>query len=158
LTGVVARRFTDGILRQATVERLSKHEYAITAPDSTAAMMEALSDEFSRRILGCAIKKGRTIGEIYVEQGIPPSTCYKRIKRLVESGVMVVERMIVPPTGKKYAVYRSTFSRLYVGWENGQLAARVTVNPEVAEKLENAWLAMLRKKSEGKVSPGALPK
>jgi len=149
---VVARQSTEALLRQATVERLSKNEYSIMAPGSAAAMMDALSDEFSRRILGCAVDKGRTIGEISVEQGIPQSTCYKRIKRMLEAGVIVIERLVVPPTGKKYALYRSTFSRLYVTWENGQLTARVAVNPGVAEKLQNAWLAMLRKKSESRAT------
>lgn len=144
----MAQLSTDALFRQATVERLSNDEYAIMAPRAAAALMDAMSDEFSRRILSCSIRKGRSVDEICIEQGVPPSTCYKRMRHLMDIGAIVIERMVVPPTGKRYAVYRSAFSRLEVIWENGSLSAHATVNPDVAEKLQNVWLAMLRK--EGK--------
>ncbi len=123
-------------------------EYAITGSPSAAALMEAMSDEFSRRILSCSILKGMSVDQICVEQGIPQSTCYKRIGKLVDAGVLVIERTVVPPTGKRCAVYRSAFSHLDVSWKNGALSAHATVNPDVADKLESLWAAKLRKEGQ----------
>jgi hypothetical protein len=107
--------------------------------------VKAIADEFSRRILGCSIEKGRTVDEICVEQGIPQSTCYKRIIHLVEIGAMVIERIFVSPSGKRFAVYRSAYSHIDISWGNGTLSAYATVNPDIAEKLENARLNRLNK-------------
>ena len=127
-------------------EQQSNHDYLTDGPSSAAAMMEALSDEFSRRILSSIVERGKSIGEISVEQGIPPSTCYKRVQQLLDTGVIVIERIVLPQTGKKYALYRSAFSDFRISWQKGQLMARVTVNPDVAAKLEKEWLATMRKK------------
>jgi len=94
-----------------------------------------MSDEYSKRILGCSVVKGRTVEEICLEQGIPQSTCYKRVRQLVQAGVMIVERIAASYSGQKYAVYRSVFSRMDVSWENGAMLAYATVNPEVSDKL-----------------------
>jgi hypothetical protein len=154
----VAELSTDGVVRQDTLEALSKDEYAIMAPNAATAMMEAMSDVFSRRILSCTVKKGMSVVEICVEQGIPQSTCYKRIGRLTDVGAMVIEKLVVPATGKKYAVYRSAFSRLDIVWEQGTLSAHVTVNPDAAEKLLNAWLVKLRKGDKPKASESLAPR
>jgi len=132
-------------LQAQVAEEKSNHAYPSVAINSEAAMMEALSDEFSRRILSSIVERAKSIGEISVERGIPPSTCYKRIKHLLDTEVIVVERIVLPPTGKKYALYRSAFREFRMSWQEGQFTARVVVNTDVAAKLEKGWLATIRK-------------
>lgn len=126
---------TASVLRQAAVEPLAKSEGVPLGPRLTAVIAEAISDEFSRMILNSSALQGRTVEEICDEQGIPQSTCYRRIRRLSDEGVMVVERTVVASTGRKYAIYRSTFTRLDVRLENGVLSAYATLNPAVADRL-----------------------
>jgi hypothetical protein len=58
---------------------------------------------------------------------------------------MVTEGYVVPPSGKRYALYRSAFSRMDITWENGTLTANAVVNPDIADKLQNRRFAKLRK-------------
>jgi predicted transcriptional regulator len=110
---------------------------ALLGPRLTEVVAKAMSDEFCRRILSCAVLRGKTVEEISQEQGVPQSTCYRRIGHLVEEGVMVVERMVVSPTGRKYAIYRSAFSLLDVRLENGVIEAYAALNPAASTKLRN---------------------
>ena len=100
-----------------------------------STMTSIMFDEFSRRIISSAVSHGRTVEEICEEQDIPLSTCYRRIKRLVDGGAMIVERIVVASSGRKYAVYRSTFARLEIRLENGRVSAYGTLNPAVADGL-----------------------
>ena len=103
----------------------------------TEVIAKAMSDEFCRKILSCSVLQGKTVDEICEQEGIPQSTCYRRIRHLVDEGAMVIERIVVASTGRKYAVYRSSFSRFDVRMENGVLSAHVALNPAVAGKLRN---------------------
>ena len=107
----------------------------------TAVVVEAMHDEYSRMILSSSVREGKTVDEICDENGIPQSTCYKRIRHLVDEGAMVVERIVVAPTGSKRAIYRSAFTRLEVRLENGLVSARATSNPAVADKLRD-WFRL----------------
>lgn len=103
---------------------------------SAELLLDFLGDPISRKIVTSPIGCGKTIDEIAREQGIPVSTCYRKVKALVEGGLMVVERNILTRDGKKYAVYRTTFDHVIVTMNQGVLTAAASVNPDVAEKLD----------------------
>jgi predicted transcriptional regulator len=113
-------------------------EGGLLSPRLTEVMTEAISDGVSRAMLSSTVLRGKTVEEICYEQGIPQSSCYRRMRRLIEQGAMVVERMVVASTGRKYAVYRSAFSRLDIRLENGVVSAYGTMNPDVAHKLSRS--------------------
>ncbi len=71
-------------------------------------ILQAMSDATSRAILNSVVTAGRSIEEIAEVMGIPVSTTYRRVHELAENGLMVVERIMVGPTGKRSAIYRST--------------------------------------------------
>jgi len=54
---------------------------------------------------------------------------------------MVIELIVITPSGKKHVVYRSVFSHVDIKLENGVVTANAVVNPEAAEKLRAKWLA-----------------
>ncbi len=112
----------------------------------TGALLEALADRHSRKIIGSAVAWGMTINEICSEQQIPPSSCYKRVKRLVDQGLMTVERLVVTSGGKKYTVYRSTFSYFRVNMEAGAISARVVFNQEIADRVSQRLVRRFEKR------------
>jgi len=119
-------------------EPQSSPEGALPSPRLTEVMAEAVSDEFCRRIISSSVARGKTVDEICDEESIPRSTCYRRVRQLVDEGAMVVERIVLTTSGKRYAVYRSTFSRMDVRLENGVVWAYATLNPPAADKLRRA--------------------
>ena len=103
----------------------------------TEALLETLSDRYSRKIFCAAVARGRTIDEICSEQRIPPSSCYKKVKHLVDQGLMIAERQVVTGGGKKYTIYRSTFTYMSLNIEGGATSVRVVFNKEIIHKLNH---------------------
>ncbi len=105
------------------------------------ALLNALGDESSRRILNSAIASGKTVEEISAEQALPLSTCYRKVRYLLDEGLMLLERMVLTQTGKRYAVYRTSISEAKISFNNGEVEMQITPNPEVLDKLRRRWLS-----------------
>ncbi len=107
----------------------------------SSAILTALGDESSRRILGSAIATGKTVEEISAEQNLPLSTCYRRMRSLLSGGLMILEKTVVTPTGKRYAVYRTSFSKTAIRFNGEEIAVEVTPNMDIIDKLRRRWLS-----------------
>jgi hypothetical protein len=110
---------------------------------ASSSILGALGDEFSRRILASAIATGRTVGEISTEQDISLSICYDKVNHLVDDGMMILERWVVTPTGKRYGVYRTSFSDVTIKFSSGEIEVETKPNAAVLGKLHDAWLSSL---------------
>jgi DNA-binding Lrp family transcriptional regulator len=113
-----------------------------------ASTMTALADQVSRKIILATGKASRTIAEICEEQGVPPSTCYRRMNELVREGLVLVDRIVVTDGGR-FATYRSCFSAFRVLAGTSEVSVEVTLTPEVADKVRNRWIAMVVGQSGG---------
>jgi len=113
----------------------------ITNPVTAQALVQALADEYSRKIMLSTIPSPKSVEDLSTEDGIPLSTCYRKVTELTEDHILVVERMIMTPAGKKYAIYRATIEGVHVDMGPGSLNVTVKPNPEAAAKLQSAWLA-----------------
>ena len=102
----------------------------------------AISDELSRRILMAAVSCGKTAQEISVEQALPLSSCYRRIRELVEQGLLLVERAVVTADGKRYALYRSSFRTVEMVADFSEVSVSAELNAEVAEKFRQKWFCL----------------
>jgi hypothetical protein len=107
----------------------------------SGAILSALGDESSRKLLTSAIASGKTVEEISEEQNLPLSTCYRRMRSLLAGGLMILERTVVTPAGKRYAVYRTTFSRASISFHDGDIAVELTPNMDIIDKLRRKWLS-----------------
>ena len=107
-----------------------------------AQTVNALSDEFSKRILLSTVAEGKTIQEISVEQAVPLSTCYRRARELVEEGLLVVERLVLNSEGKRHAVYRSSFKAVDVVSDFNETSITADLNEDVAEKFRSKWFCI----------------
>jgi hypothetical protein len=107
----------------------------------SSAILAALGDESSRRILGSAIATGKTVEEISAEQNLPLSTCYRRMRSLLSGGLMILEKTVVTPTGKRYAIYRTSFSKTAIRFNGEEIAVEVTPNMDIIDKLRRRWLS-----------------
>jgi hypothetical protein len=112
----------------------------IHASQPSNSILNALGDEFSRRILISSIASGKTVEEISAEEDLPLSTCYRRVRRFVDEGLMIPEKIVVTQTGKRYAVYRTSFSGVTVTLNAGKVAVETTPNADVLDKLFRKWL------------------
>lgn len=113
----------------------------VSGLQSSHSILNALGDESSRRILTSAIASGKTVEEISAEQHLPLSTCYRRVRHFVDEGLMILERLVVTPAGKRFAIYRTSFSDVTVRLYPGEITVETTPNMEVLDKLRTKWLS-----------------
>jgi len=114
---------------------------AVQSVRLSSAILTALGDESSRRILASAIASGKTVEEISAEQNLPLSTCYRRVRSLLGEGLMILERTVVTHAGKRYAIYRTSFSKAAIRFNGGEIALEVTPNLDIIDKLRRRWLS-----------------
>lgn len=98
-----------------------------------------LSDPYERRILAVCIRSPKAVKDISQETGLPLATAYRHVSRLMEAGVLVIERSAMTPDGKKYDLYRSRVRLARI--EMDAAGERVTWEPNeaVEERLVTMW-------------------
>jgi DNA-binding Lrp family transcriptional regulator len=114
----------------------------ITEPTRVQTLVQGLADEYSRKIILSAIPAAKSVEDISRENDIPLSTCYRRVHELLDAQILVVERIIVTPDGKKYELLRSAYKAVTVSFENGVMKVDAIINEDVAEKLRRLWMSM----------------
>ena len=114
----------------------------ISEPSGIQALVQGLADEYSRKIILSAIPKAKSVEDMSRENDIPLSTCYRRVHELLDSQILVVERIIVTPEGKKFELLRSAYRAVNVTFDGGVMKVDAIINEDVAEKLRRLWLTM----------------
>ena len=102
-------------------------------------IIEAMTDEYSRKIMGSMVERGKTINEVSAENSIPISTSYRRMHRLCETGLVITERFVVSTDGKREAIYRSTLRRARLELEAGEFRVVGALNDEIPDISFRMW-------------------
>ena len=100
----------------------------ITNEKQKEAILNALLDEYSRKILDSTIDKSKSITEIIREQNIPMTSTYRRVKLLMDSKLIKVERSMVTEDGKRYYLYLSSIKNASIKYDEGKLIVEITPN------------------------------
>ncbi len=110
--------------------------------ETAGSILKALSDRFSERIMMRVIDQARTIEEISSHEAIPLSTCYRRMRQLADDGLVVVERIVITSSGKRYALYRSSFRSFRISADPHGVAVDAEMNKDVQEKILSRRLSI----------------
>ncbi len=114
----------------------------ITDPSRVQALVQGLADEYSRKILLSAIPAAKSVEDMSRENDIPLSTCYRRVHELLDAQILLVEKIIVTPDGKRYELLRSAYRAVNVSFDGGVMSVEATINEDVADKLRRLWMTM----------------
>ncbi len=98
------------------------------------ALLRALADESSARILAATAYRTVSVMDLTREQGIASSSAYRRVHELENDGLLVVARTILNPDGKTYQMYRATFQEISVTFRGGELVVNATPNLDAIQK------------------------
>lgn len=105
---------------------------------------EALADAYSRRVLAACVRKARAVKEISQETGLPLPTTYRHVNRLVEAGLLVVERSALTEDGKRYDLYRSRIRAARIELDSGGERVMWELNEPVEARLMGLWDTLRR--------------
>ena len=98
------------------------------------ALLEALADEQSAKILAATAFQPRSVMDLIRVEGIPSSSAYRRVHDLEANGLLVVARTVLMSDGKTYSVYKATFRELNVTFQAGALVVTATPNLDAVQK------------------------
>lgn len=102
----------------------------------------ALSDEYARRVLSVCVKKAISVKEIEAGTGLPQATVYRHVTRLLEDGLLVLDRSAMTTDGKRYELYRSRVHHARIEMDGS--GVRIVWEPveEMQERLARAWQSL----------------
>ncbi len=98
------------------------------------ALLSTLADKEAARILACATPSCKSINEIIKEIGIPHSTAYRKIKWMIDEGLLFTEKMDITSDGKKFSLVRSTIKTINTTYNQGNITVSVEYNINTLER------------------------
>ena len=98
------------------------------------AILTALADDEMVRILDCATLHSTSVNEVIRHTGISHSTAYRKIKVMLEEGLLFTEKISITDDGKKYSLFRSTLRSIVTKYEQGKIIVQVEYNIDVIER------------------------
>ena len=110
----------------------------ITDEKQKKVILNALLDEYSRKILDSTIDESKSITDIMREQDIPMTSTYRRVKLLMDNKLVKVERSMVTDDGKRYFLYLSNIKDASIRFNKGELVVEIT--PNIRERPEDRLL------------------
>lgn len=74
---------------------------------NTPFVLKELFDGFSYKIIMSVVEEPKSVFQICKENDLPVSSTYKKIKKLKELDLLVVDRIIISEKGKRILFYKS---------------------------------------------------
>ena len=110
------------------------------------ALLRAMADEYSLKILMALIDKADSVNNISRINDIPIATAYRRVGELQEAGLLAIERGVLTDDGKRYDLYRSAVRSMQISFRSGEIEIDVIPNKDAISKLESMWMSLSEKK------------
>ena len=98
------------------------------------AILTALADEEMTKILDSVMYNSKSIVDISREQNIPHTTCYRKTKWLLNEGLIIVDKIVITPEGKKYCLYHSVLKSISVKYESNNVIIEAEQNFDIIKK------------------------
>ncbi len=93
-----------------------------------SVIFEALFDEYSRKILTSVIDRPLSTEEICIEQKIPESSCYRRVRELEDNGFLRKTETILTDKGNRYCKYQSVFKEINLTFTSRGIKVEAILN------------------------------
>ena len=87
-----------------------------------------------KQILDSAMKQSKSANEILKETHISHSSGWRKIKWLLNEGLMILDKIIITPDGKKFSLYHSTLKAINAKYEVDNVSVEAEPNFDIAKK------------------------
>jgi predicted transcriptional regulator len=106
------------------------------------AILTALADNEMVKILDRTTFRPTSVNEVIKDTGISHSTAYRKIKWMLEEGLLFTEKISITDDGKKFSLIRSTLRSIVTKYDHGKMTVQVEYNINVVERTAE-WLFSL---------------
>jgi hypothetical protein len=107
---------------------------AVQSQSAKKAILAALADEEMTKILDSVMYHSKSIVDITSENNIPHTTCYRKTKWLLNEGLVIVDKIIITPEGKKLSLYHSVLKSINVKYESNNVIVEAEQNFDIIKK------------------------
>jgi predicted transcriptional regulator len=116
------------------VIQISSRPRPIVKSHEVGVVLTALADNEMMKILDSAMNQSKSVNEILKETNIPHSTGFRRIKWLLNEGLIMLDKIIITPDGKKFSLYHSTLKSISVKYEDTNFVVKAEPNFAITKK------------------------
>jgi hypothetical protein len=95
-----------------------------------------------RKILDSAMIHSKSVNEISRETFIANTTTYRKIKWMVEEGLLIVSSIQLTDDGKKTSLFRSSLRSINVEYVNNEIKIRAERNVDTFEKTAEDFFSL----------------
>ena len=88
-------------------------------------ILNAMGDEDKKNIINAVIDKSCEISEILKINNIPQTSGYRKIKTLIDDGILVPQGCVRMHDEKGVAKYRAIFDNVYISLEKNKVVIKV---------------------------------
>ena len=106
------------------------------------SVLATLADREIVKILDCALVRERSVNEVIRECNIPHTTAYRKIKWLLDKGLLLSTRNEITEEGKKFTLFRSVFKSLRINYEYGNIVVFAEYNIDPVERVTERLLSL----------------
>jgi predicted transcriptional regulator len=106
------------------------------------AVLTALGDNEMRKILDSTMNQSKSVNEILKETNITHSTGFRKIKWLLNEGLIILDKIIITPDGKKFNSYRSTLKAISIKYEVTNVVVEAEPNFDIAKKWTKKFFSL----------------
>jgi hypothetical protein len=106
------------------------------------AIPTAFADIAMIKILDCAMFKDKCVNDIINECDIAHTTAYRKIKYLLDQGLLICTRMEFTEDGKKFSLFKSVFKLLNVKYEYNNIVVEGEYNVNPIEKISQKLFSL----------------
>jgi hypothetical protein len=84
--------------------------------------------------LDSAMNQSKSVNEILKETSIPHSTGFRKLKWLLNEGLIMLDKIIITPDGKKFSLYHTTLKSINVKYEDTNVVVKAEPNFAITKK------------------------
>jgi len=105
-------------------------------------VLTALADTEMMKILDSAMNQSKSVKEILKDTNITHSTGFRKIKWLLKEGLIILDKIIITPDGKKFSLYHSTLKSISVKYQNTNVIVEAEPNSDIAKKCAKKFFSL----------------
>ncbi|NAL78574.1 ArsR family transcriptional regulator [Nitrososphaera sp. AFS] len=99
------------------------------------ALLIALADEDMIKVMDSIMDRSKSFNDIVAENSnISRTTAFRKIKWLLNEGLIIVDKIILTPDGKKFSLYHSTLKAINAKYEANNVSVEAEPNFDIAKK------------------------
>lgn len=106
------------------------------------AIILTLADREMTRIIECVMQQSKSVPQIIRESCISHSTAYRKIKWMLEEGLLLTEKIGITPDGKKFSLVKSTLTSININYDKGNIFVNVEYNLDGLEKATERFFSL----------------